>query len=321
YRELTRMHTTSELGPEELHRTGLELLEQLAREYAVIGAEAFGSPDAGTVQQRMRNDPSLRWGSAEEMLAAARGAVSRAEAVAPAWFDRLPAGACAVEPAPGADGPSAYYLPPALDGSRPGTYLLNVGTPGQRMRYLAEVTAFHEAVPGHHLQLSRAQGLDGLLPLRRLAWINSYIEGWGLYAERLADRMGLYSGPLARLGMLAMDSLRAARLVVDTGLHAFGWSRHRAVDHLLAATVLTPTEAEAEVDRYVELPAQALSYMVGRLEIDRVRARAERELGQDFDVRRFHDVVLGQGALPMTVLDAVVAEWSGAVRDGSARAS
>lgn len=309
YAALARMHTTTARTPEELHQIGVDLLKELDGEYAHLGNAAFGLADAGAVRDRLRSDPALRWRDADEILAGAAAAVARAEGAAPDWFDRRAETSCVVEAAPDADGPSAYYIPPALDGSRPGTYFANVSRPTERTRYVAEATAFHEAVPGHHFQLSLAQGLGDLLPLRRLAWINSYVEGWGLYAERLADEMGLYSGPLARLGMLAMDSLRAARLVVDTGLHAFGWSRARAREYLLANTVLTGAEAGAEVDRYIEFPAQALSYMVGRLEFQRLRRRSESTLAAAFDIRRFHNVVLGGGPLPMAVLASVVDEW------------
>jgi uncharacterized protein (DUF885 family) len=319
YAGLVRMHTTTGRTPEQLHQTGIGLIDELNGEYGEIGAQAFGDADAQAVRQRLRTDPALRWQDAAAILAAAREVISRAESVAPSWFSARPTESCVVAASPDADGPSAYYLPPALDGSRPGTYFANVGTPTERTRFVAEATAFHEAVPGHHFQLSLAQGLSELLPLRRLAWINSYVEGWGLYAERLADEMGLYSGPLARLGMLAMDSLRAARLVVDTGLHAFGWSRARAVEYLQANTVLSGLEASSEIDRYIEFPAQALSYMVGRLEFQRLRKRSEAELGVDFDVRSFHELVLGNGPLPMALLDSVVGEWSVGKRASSAR--
>jgi uncharacterized protein (DUF885 family) len=311
YAGLVRMHTTTGLDAERLHRIGLEQVERLAEQYAEIGEQAFGPTDADAVRQRLRTDPALRWRDAAEILSTARETVGRAERVAPGWFNHRPERPCVVAPAPDAAGPPAYYLSAALDGSRPGTYFASVSTPTERARYSAEATAFHEGVPGHHFQLSLAQGLDRLLPLRRLAWINSYVEGWGLYAERLADEMGLYSGPLARLGMVAQDSLRAARLVVDTGLHAFGWSRRRAVEYLLANTMLTETEAGGETDRYIEYPGQALSYLVGRLEFERLRAKAEKALAERFDIREFHDVVLGGGALPMDVLERVVDEWAG----------
>ncbi|MGH8910411.1 MAG: DUF885 domain-containing protein [Egibacteraceae bacterium] len=322
YSSLTRVHTTTDRTPEELHQTGLDLIEQLAEEYVAIGSGVFGVRTVAEVHHQMRTDPALRWGSAEELLAAARAAIDRAERVAPNWFGRLPSHRCALEPTPeaeAADAAAAYYMPPALDGSRPGTYFANTHRAAERDRCVSEATAFHEAVPGHHFQVTVAQELTQLPRLRRLAWINSYIEGWGLYAERLADEMGLYSNDIARLGMLAMDSMRAARLVVDTGLHAFGWSRQRVVDYLREHTVMADVEIAEETDRYIEMPGQALSYMVGRLEIQRLRDKAEGELRDAFDIRAFHDLVLGGGALPMAVLDDVVAEWTAAVKGHAAR--
>jgi uncharacterized protein (DUF885 family) len=201
-------------------------------------------------------------------------------------------------------------MAPSLDGRRPGTYFANTYQPGERHRHTSEVTAFHEAVPGHHLQLSIAGELTDLPMLRRLANVNAYTEGWGLYCERLAEEMGLYSGDVARLGMLAMDAVRAGRLVVDTGMHARRWSRQQAVDYLTANTPMPVLEVNTEVDRYIAYPGQALSYMVGRLEILRIRAAAERALGDRFDIRTFHDLVIGGGPLPLNVLDQVIAEWA-----------
>ncbi|MFD9126973.1 DUF885 domain-containing protein [Kitasatospora sp. NPDC059571] len=223
---------------------------------------------------------------------------------------RPPPRRCTVTAVPAADAPhspAAYYLPPALNGSRPGTYFANTYLAHERFRFTSEALAFHEAVPGHHVQLALAQESADLPALRRLAWITSYIEGWGLYTERLAEEMGLYSGDLALLGVLAMDSLRAARLVVDTGLHARGWAREEAVAFLRANTAMAEVDLQSETDRYIEMPGQALSYMVGRLELQRLRARAAAEAGPDFDVRAFHDLVLGNGPLPLSVLDDVLA--------------
>jgi uncharacterized protein (DUF885 family) len=314
YAALARMHTTTGRTPEDWHRIGLDLTESLAEEYLAIGSRLFGARTVAAVQHRMRTDPALRWKDGDELLTEARATVERAELSAGGWFLRPPSHRCAVEPAPEPDGPGAYYVPAAFDGSRPGTYFANAHRAHERARYLAEVTAFHEALPGHHQQLSLAQQLSELPALRRFAWIGAYIEGWGVYAERLADEMGLYSDDIARLGMLAMDSMRVARLVVDTGLHALGWSRERVIRYLHEHTVMTPAEIDAETDRYIELPGQALSYMVGRLEIQRMRARAQRELAGRFDVRAFHDAVLGSGALPLAVLDGVVAAWTAGYR-------
>jgi uncharacterized protein (DUF885 family) len=306
---LARVHTTTDSTPAHLHETGLSVMAGLAEACAEIGEALFRTRDLGELVARVRDDPTLRWTDAEEPLAAARTAVARAEAAAPAWFGRLPRRRCVVEPVPAQqapDAPPAYYLPPALDGGRAGTYFVNTHEPGERSRCLAEDLAFHEAVPGHHFQMALAQELTDLPMLRRLASVLAYEEGWGLYAESLADEMGLYSGPVARLGMLTAQALRAARLVVDTGLHTLGWSRRRAVDYLLAHSALTLAEIEIQVDLYLAAPGQALSYMVGRLEIERLRVAARERLGARFDIRAFHDRVLGHGPLPLGVLGEVV---------------
>ncbi|MDQ0382308.1 DUF885 domain-containing protein [Amycolatopsis thermophila] len=311
YAGLIRAHTTTERSAQELHDIGLALIADLAGEFRALGRRVFGTGELGEVFTRLRTDPALRWDSGEELLAAARTAIARAEAEAPRWFRTVPPQRCEVRAVPETDadaGTIAYYIEPALDGSRPGTYYANTTHAGERFRHVSEAVAYHEAVPGHHFQLSLALGLD--LPLlRRIAEVNAYTEGWGLYAERLADEMGLYTGDVARFGLLTQDAMRAARLVVDTGMHALGWSRQRAVDYLRENTPMAPVEIEEEIDRYAGCPGQALSYMAGRLEIERIRAGAERALGERFDLRDFHDVVLRHGILPLPVLDRVVSEW------------
>ncbi|GHE87244.1 hypothetical protein GCM10017786_18640 [Amycolatopsis deserti] len=311
YAGLIRAHTTTERTAQELHDIGLALIADLTGEFRTIGRRVFGTGEPAEIFRRLRTDPALRWGSGEELLAAARAAIERAETEAPRWFKTIPSARCEVRPVPESDadaGTIAYYVEPALDGSRPGIYYANTFHAGERFRHVSEAIAYHEAVPGHHFQLSLALGLD--LPLlRRVADVTAYTEGWGLYAERLAEEMGLYTGDVARLGMLTQDAMRAARLVVDTGLHALGWSRQRAVDYLRENTPMAPLEIEEEIDRYAGCPGQALSYMTGRLEIDRIRAGAERTLGERFDIREFHDVVLGHGILPLPVLDRVVSHW------------
>jgi uncharacterized protein (DUF885 family) len=204
-------------------------------------------------------------------------------------------------------------MPGAIDGSRQGTYYLNTSKPQERHRYAAEDIAFHEAVPGHHFQLTIAMESTDLAPARRVLHDTACAEGWGLYSERLADEMGLYSDDVARMGLFAADSWRASRLVVDTGLHALGWSREQAVDWLSAHTPMPRIEMESEVDRYISYPGQALAYMVGRREIRRLRAEAERRLGARFDIRGFHGTVLGNGAVPLGVLDQLVADWASSI--------
>jgi uncharacterized protein (DUF885 family) len=313
YARLVRIHTTTDRTPDELHDTGLSIMDQLRTEYAELGRRVLGTEDLGEIFHRLRYDDDLRWASADELLDAARHAITRAEAAAPAWFGLLPRESCEVRPVPAADAPgspAAYYMPPSLDGTRPGVYYANTDQVTERFRHQAEATAFHEAVPGHHFQLSIALELPDDMPLlRRIADVNAYSEGWGLYTERLADEMGLYSDDVARLGMLTADSMRAGRLVVDTGLHAKGWSRAQAVEFLSKNTPMAQVEIESEVDRYIAFPGQALSYMVGRLEIQRIRSAARGALGDRFDIRGFHDVVLGNGPLPLSVLAEVVDDW------------
>jgi uncharacterized protein (DUF885 family) len=313
YAGAARTFTTTDRSPEDLHHTGLSIMARLAEEYAELGSRVFGTSDVAEVLDRLRSDPALRWSDGAELLDTARSAVARAQQAAPHWFGRLPQQRCTVAAVPDSEAPgapAAYYVPPAMDGSRPGTYFANIHRAEERYRQAAEATAFHEAVPGHHLQLSLAQELTDLPLLRRVAPVTAYLEGWGLYTERLADEMGLYSDDLSRLGMLTMDSMRAGRLVVDTGLHAFGWSRERAIQYLVDNTPMARVEIESEVDRYVAWPGQALAYMVGRLEIQRIRAEAERALGERFDIRAFHDQVLGGGPLPLAVLADVIGEWA-----------
>ena len=312
YQRLVRLHTTTDRTPEELHQVGLDMVARIHGEFRTLGSQVLGESEPAVIFARLQEDPSLRWSNAEEILAAAEAAVRRAEAVSVDWFGRLPAAVCTLEAIPEleAEGAApAYYMPPALDGSRPGTYYTNVNRPEERTSFDLESVAFHEAVPGHHFQISIALELPDLPVIRRLPMFTAYVEGWGLYSERLADEMGLYSSALQRLGMLSADVWRASRLVVDTGMHAMGWSRPQAVDYLLANTPVAPIDVESEIDRYIAYPGQALSYMTGRLEIEALRARAEAALDEGFDIRGFHDTMLGSGALPLSVLGDVVDAW------------
>lgn len=309
YHRLIHTHTTVDRSADDLHRAGRELLDQLSEEYQSIAGPRFGRIGPAELFERLQTDPALRWRDGDEVLATARAAIARAEQAAPQWFGRLPGQGCLVEAVPPDDAPGAppgNYLGAALDGSRPATYYANTHRATERSRHNAEAVAFHEVVPGHHVQVTLAHELTGLPALRRLAHIDAFAEGWALYAERLADEMGLYSDDIARIGMLAGDSVRAARLVADTGLHAFGWPRPRAIDYLRAHTPLPVADIEQEVDRYLADPGQALSYMVGRLEIERIRAGAERALGPRFDIRGFHDAVLANGEIPLGALAGVV---------------
>lgn len=313
YLALVRAHTTLDRSPAELHELGRDRTERiLPAEYATVAPSVLGTSDPTEIFERLRSDPSFKHVDAAEIVRTAEDTVARATAAIPGWFGRLPSSGCRVSPIPdflAADAPYAYYFPPAVDATRPGTYFINTADPTEASRTEAESIAFHEAVPGHHLQIAISQELDGLPDFQRHDGATSYIEGWGLYAERLADEMGLYTGPLDRLGMLTADSWRSARLVVDTGLHALGWTRRQAVDYFREHTPVPTEQVEGEVDRYLAMPGQALSYKVGQLEIQDLRERARNALGDRFDIADFHDVVLGSGAVTLPVLRELVHDW------------
>jgi uncharacterized protein (DUF885 family) len=203
----------------------------------------------------------------------------------------------------------AYYQQPAADGSRPGTYVINTYAPTTRPRYEAEALAFHESIPGHHLQIAIAQELGDLPAFRKYGGTTAFVEGWGLYSERLSAEMGLYDGALDSIGILSFDAWRGCRLVVDTGIHALGWSRQQAIDYMTENTVLAPNNIANEVDRYITRPGQAVAYKVGQLEILRLREDAKRRLGDKFDIRAFHDAVLAHGAVSLPVLAEQVNAW------------
>ena len=296
YDALLYAATSTRLSAEEIHQLGRELLDRLDDEYSTLGRDALGEDDPTTVRTRLRDDPSLRYRSADDVIDDATAIVARAVSAAPAWFSTVPTATCVVTPVRGQG--FAFYTAPSPDGRRPGTCYVNIAHPSIWTYANLEATIFHECVPGHHLQLAGALDRD-LHPVLGELEVTSFGEGWGLYAERLADEIGLYSGPLQRLGMLTLDSLRAARLTVDTGLHAVGWSRDQAIDFLVDSTPLTRTDAESEVDRYVADPGQATSYMVGRIELNRLRTTAQARLGDRFDIAEFHDVVLGSGMTPL----------------------
>ena len=314
YRVLAKLHTSMGYSHEELHAAGRDIVEEVRRELVETGSRLWATVDIAEIFDRMSTDPSLRYQSRDEMLEHARRAVEAAEAEAPKWFAVVPDEPCTVEPVPETEEAGmagAYYLPGAIDGSRKGTYFLNTSKPEERHRYVAEDIAFHEAVPGHHFQLTIAMESKDLPPARRVLHDTACAEGWGLYSERLADEMGLYSDDLARMGLFAADSWRASRLVVDTGLHALGWTRQQALDWMAAHTPLPRMEIESEVDRYISYPGQALAYMVGRREIVRLRAAATEVLGDRFDLREFHDLVLRSGILPLPALARTVERWIG----------
>jgi len=314
YATLVSHHTTLDLPPEEIHAIGMqEVTEKLPAEYAEVGGRLFGLSDPAQVLDRLRTDPALRYSTGEEIMGDARDAFEAGKAAMAGWFGRLPQSPCAIEEVPAflaADSPSAYYFPPAGDGSRGGTYYVNTHKPEDKARYETASIAFHEAIPGHHLQLAIATELTDVPRFRRFSLANTaYVEGWGLYGERLAEDMGLYRNDMERIGMLAADSIRACRLVVDTGLHALGWTRQQAIDFMAANTPVSVEEVTVEIDRYIGMPGQALAYKLGQREILRLRALAQERLGEAFDFRGFHDAVLTSGAVRLPILAELVDAW------------
>ena len=312
YARLVRAHTTLELTPAEIHRIGLEETERIDAEFRELGGQLLDTTDQATILARLRSDPALHFAKPGEVFDVAESSLARANAAIPGWFGRLPKTPCVVIEMAAHEAKYstiAYYREPAADGSRPGSYYINTSAPETRPRYEAETLAFHEAVPGHHLQIAIAQELEGLPAFRRLGGPTAYIEGWGLYSERLSAEMGLLSGEMDRFGVASFDAWRACRLVVDTGLHALGWSRDRAIAFMVEHTALAENNIANEVDRYLAIPGQALAYKLGQREILQLRDEARAALGAAFDIRAFHDVVLGQGAVGLMTLRTVVGAW------------
>ena len=319
YKTLMAYHTSlprAECDPAAVHEYGLSEVARIRAEMAQIGQRAFGLSDVAAIQDKLRNDPAMHFQTGDEVLAKAESSLKRAQSRLHGFFGLRPAARCVVRPIPAheaANSTVAYYEAPEANGERPGIYYVNTSAPETRTRYEAEVLAFHEAVPGHHLQIAIAQELEGLpLCVRHGGW-TAFAEGWALYTERLADEMGLYSGDVDRLGMLSFDAWRASRLVVDTGLHSMGWSRAQAIQYLTENTLLAPNNIENEVDRYIAWPGQALAYKLGCKEIMALRDEARTALGARFSYPDFHDEVLRHGALPLGILESVVDRWTGAV--------
>jgi len=319
YRTQIRTTTSLDLDPADLHRIGLEELESIEAERREISRSLGYGDDTKAARAILQSGPGAMPESADELLNHARGQIERALARSPEYFGRLPKAPVevrAVEPFKEADSPTAFYFPPAIDGGRPGVYYVNTYDLPSRSYLSLASTSFHEAVPGHHFQMALQTEMSNLSAFRRMGARMAgmaYIEGWGLYSERLADEMGLYLNPAERFGMLDGQAHRAARLVVDTGIHAFRWPQERSIAQLLDAG-LSETNALIETDRYISLPAQALTYKVGQREIERLRAEATARLGPAFDLRAFHDAVLGHGTLPLATLSRELPGWLDAGR-------
>jgi uncharacterized protein (DUF885 family) len=314
YRTQIRAWTTVDMDPQHIHQIGLDELETIETERRAISQALGYGDDTVALRRALDEDPSNTPKTKDELLARAREDIERALAIAPRYFGVLPRAGVEVRPVEEfkeADSPFAYYYAPASDGSRGGSYYANgYDLPSRKYTKLA-TTTYHEAVPGHHFQIALEMENESLNTFRRLGSRmvgSAYVEGWGLYSERLADEMGLFRSEAERFGMLDAQAWRAARLVVDTGLHALRWTRQRSIDFLLS-TGLSPTDATIETDRYIAWPGQALTYKLGQRAIESLRRDLTARDGAHFDLREFHDQVLGHGSLPLATLARELPTW------------
>ncbi len=312
YRATIVQHVGIAMSPAELHALGLAEIARTDAELAELGRRVLGAANLTATIAKLRDERQLYFATRDEILAFAQDALDRAKAAIPRFFRVLPKSDCVMREIPSYEAPYstiAYYRQPHYDGSKPGEYFVNTYKPETRPRFELEALTWHESIPGHHLQIAIAQELGALPAFRKLDGSTAFVEGWALYTERLAEEMGLYSSDVDRLGKVSYDAWRASRLVVDTGIHAMGWTRQQAEGFMREHTALTPINISNEVDRYIGWPGQALAYKVGQLKIIALREEAERTLGAAFDLPGFHEVVLAAGAVTLPVLEERVRAW------------
>lgn len=311
YKFLIRRTTTTDLTPDQIHQIGIEQVQKDEAEMLAI-AKKLGFQDLKSFRASLKTNPKLHPTSGQALLDAYKGYLKPMQAKLPELFGTLPKAPFEVEAVPAyleKNAPPAYYEAGTPDGSRPGKLMINLYNATDRNLYGVESIAYHEGVPGHHLQISIAQELKGIPEFRKYEGYTAYIEGWGLYAEQLGKDVGFYQDPYSDYGRLEADEWRAIRLVVDTGVHSEGWTRDQMVQYFREHSDLDDTTVQAEVDRYIAWPSQALAYKIGQLAILAERAKAEKALGSKFSLRAFHDEVLDSGALPLDVLDQRIYAW------------
>ena len=312
YEFRARSYTTTRLTPDEIHRIGLDEVKRIRSEMMKIIEEVGFDGTFGEFLEHLRTDPQFYFDNPDELYTEYLATSKRIDPELVKLFGKLPRMPYGVKPIPDAIAPdttTAYYSRPAADGSRAGIYWVNLYKPEVRPKYEIEVLSVHEAMPGHHLQLALQQELGDVPNFRRFMGFTAFVEGWGLYSERLGYDLGLYKDPYSRFGQLTYDMWRAVRLVVDTGMHYKGWTRQQAIDFFKDNAAKTELDIVNEIDRYIIWPGQALAYKIGQLKILQLRSRAEVELGERFDIRAFHDELLGAGALPLDLLELRMDRW------------
>jgi uncharacterized protein (DUF885 family) len=324
YTELARFYTTTNLTPDEIHEIGLQEVARIRGEMMKVIAQTGFKGSFEEFLTYLRTDPKFRYTDPQQLLQAYQAMAKRVDPQLPQYFGKLPRMPYGVRPiaeqvAP--DTTTAYYQGPAMDGKRAGYYYVNLYKPEERPKYEIPVLTIHEAVPGHHLQISLAQELGELPKFRRDFEATAFVEGWALYSESLGQEMGFYDDPYDKFGQLTYEMWRAVRLVVDTGLHHKKWPRQQAIDYFKANAAKTELDIINEIDRYIGNPGQALAYKIGELKIKQLRREATEQLGDRFDIRAFHDVVLGSGAIPLDVLEANVRNWIAATKSAPAAAA
>jgi uncharacterized protein (DUF885 family) len=311
YRALVRSFTTISPPPEIIHETGLEQIAIIRADMQASIYQHFGGGSIEAFLTRLNTDPAFTFNSEEEILEGARTALAGIREILPELFSLLPKADVIIKPYPAyRESATGQYRSSSEDGTRPGIFYIPTSKPEQRSRTGQQSFLYHETYPGHHLQAAIALELgDRVHPIARYLWNSGFGEGWALYSERLMDELGQYATPLDRMGMLSDQGARAARLVIDTGLHTKGWTRQQSVDYMLANTAWPAIDIESEINRYIAWPGQANAYMLGMLEVMKLRAMAERALGEDFDVREFHTHVLENGNVTLPMLEEAVLTW------------